>query len=118
MGSRYQSARETLTAGAESGVSQARVPIPHLPQSLLDHVRSFPCVSLASHVLKLRSGRRSTGLYPASHGIVANDFWDPATGKEFVYIDPTKSWSGEWWGGEPVRANPSPRALAACPTLS
>ncbi|KAM0790620.1 hypothetical protein ACM66B_004483 [Microbotryomycetes sp. NB124-2] len=42
-----------------------------------------------------------TGLYPASHGIVANDFVDPSTGDEFVYTKPEHSWSSRWWRGEP-----------------
>jgi hypothetical protein len=43
-----------------------------------------------------------TGLYPESHGIVANDFFDPTTGKEFTYTVPERSWPAEWWHGEPV----------------
>jgi len=43
-----------------------------------------------------------TGLYAESHGIVANDFYDPVTKKEFVYTKPDHSWSEEWWHGEPV----------------
>lgn len=58
--------------------------------------------ALLAHRLTCSSFRR-TGLYPSSHGIVANDFWDPALQKEFVYTDSAKSWGPEWWGGEPVR---------------
>ena len=43
-----------------------------------------------------------TGLYAESHGIVANDFFDPRTGKEFIYTSPEHSWPAEWWGGEPI----------------
>ena len=43
-----------------------------------------------------------TGLYPESHGIVGNNFYDPATDKVFVYTDPKRSHDGYWWGGEPV----------------
>ncbi|KAK4700203.1 hypothetical protein P7C70_g6048, partial [Phenoliferia sp. Uapishka_3] len=56
----------------------------------------FPSLTFPNHYSLI------TGLYPASHGIVANDFIDPLTGKEFVYTEPTKSWPSEWWGGEPI----------------
>lgn len=56
----------------------------------------FPSLTFVNH------WSIATGLYPASHGIVANDFFDPRTGKEFVYTDPAKSWAPEWWGGEPI----------------
>ncbi|GAA5894436.1 hypothetical protein JCM6882_004821 [Rhodosporidiobolus microsporus] len=56
----------------------------------------FPSLTFPNHWSIL------TGLYPSSHGIVANDFWDPQLQKEFVYTDPGRSWEGEWWGGEPI----------------
>ncbi|KAM0750332.1 Phosphodiest-domain-containing protein [Meredithblackwellia eburnea MCA 4105] len=56
----------------------------------------FPSLTFPNHYSLI------TGLYPSSHGIVANDFFDPQTGKEFVYTEPTKSWPPEWWGGEPI----------------
>ncbi|GFZ43401.1 hypothetical protein JCM24511_01121 [Saitozyma sp. JCM 24511] len=43
-----------------------------------------------------------TGLYPSSSGIIANDFWDPQEGKEFVYTNTDKSWDAGWWWGEPM----------------
>jgi predicted AlkP superfamily pyrophosphatase or phosphodiesterase len=43
-----------------------------------------------------------TGLYAESHGIMANDFWDPSDETEFVYTDNSKSWLSKWWLGEPV----------------
>lgn len=45
-----------------------------------------------------------TGLYPSSHGIVANMFYDPDLKDDFNYRIPDKSWDPKWWGGEPVRA--------------
>lgn len=62
--------------------------------------------------------RRSTGLYPSAHGIVANDFWDPALEREFDYREPSKSWGKEWWGGEPVRLLLFSTNAAACCTRS
>jgi len=44
-----------------------------------------------------------TGLHEESHGIIANKFKDPKTGKRFDYHN-TSSWneSPEFWGGEPI----------------
>lgn len=43
-----------------------------------------------------------TGLYPANHGIVNNDFFDPATGTFFRYFQPAAARDARWWGGEPI----------------
>lgn len=48
-----------------------------------------------------------TGLYPESHGIVANRFYDPALKKEFVHYDASAKNNSRWWLGEPVRNNES-----------
>ncbi|BGP34102.1 hypothetical protein JCM10296v2_005917 [Rhodotorula toruloides] len=66
---------------------------------------SFPSLTFPNHWTLL------TGLYPSSHGIVANDFYDPELGKEFVYTEPGKSWGSEWWGGEPIWATASKASL-------
>lgn len=58
---------------------------------------SFPSVTFPNHYTLI------TGLYPESHGIVANKFWDPALQKEFKYTDPAKSRDREWWSqAEPL----------------
>jgi predicted AlkP superfamily pyrophosphatase or phosphodiesterase len=43
-----------------------------------------------------------TGLYPESHGIIANDFWDPQMQRDFVYTKHDMSWDARWWWGEPM----------------
>ncbi|RPB02956.1 Phosphodiest-domain-containing protein [Choiromyces venosus 120613-1] len=73
-----------LTAIAHSGLS---------PRWLTP---AFPSVTFPNHWTIV------TGLYPESHGIVGNSFWDPAFEKEFFYTDPARSMQGEWWGGEPL----------------
>lgn len=40
-------------------------------------------------------------MYPESHGLVGNTFWDPALEAEFYYTDPARSLDPKWWGGEP-----------------
>lgn len=43
-----------------------------------------------------------TGLYPAHHGIVNNDFFDPTLGEYFHYNQPRSVHDPRWWGGEPI----------------
>lgn len=56
---------------------------------------SFPSVTFPNHYTL------ATGLYPESHGIVGNTFWDPDLEAEFYYTDPERSHDPKWWGGEP-----------------
>ena len=57
---------------------------------------SFPSVTFPNHYTLV------TGLYPESHGIVGNTFWDPALKADFHYTDPARSLDPKWWGGEPL----------------
>ncbi|PWW76870.1 Phosphodiest-domain-containing protein, partial [Tuber magnatum] len=57
---------------------------------------AFPSVTFPNHWTIV------TGLYPESHGIVGNSFWDPVLEQEFFYTDPARSLQREWWGGEPL----------------
>ncbi|KAF9431903.1 hypothetical protein BGZ76_011556 [Entomortierella beljakovae] len=57
---------------------------------------SFPTLTFPNHYTL------STGLYPSSHGIVANKFYDPHFEEDFNYKIPAKSWDAKWWGGEPI----------------
>jgi predicted AlkP superfamily pyrophosphatase or phosphodiesterase len=43
-----------------------------------------------------------TGLHPARHGIVNNDFFDTERGAFFHYFQPGSFRDGSWWGGEPI----------------
>jgi predicted AlkP superfamily pyrophosphatase or phosphodiesterase len=43
-----------------------------------------------------------TGLYPSHHGIVNNDFFDPAMGEFFRYNRTASAAKPVWWGGEPI----------------
>ena len=42
-----------------------------------------------------------TGLYPESHGIVSNSFYDPILNDSFNYQSDLSNKDGKWWGGEP-----------------
>ena len=58
---------------------------------------SFPSVTFPNHYTLV------TGLYPESHGVVGNTFWDPVLEEEFYYTDPARSMQPKWWiGGEPL----------------
>jgi predicted AlkP superfamily pyrophosphatase or phosphodiesterase len=57
---------------------------------------SFPSVTFPNHFTLV------TGLYPESHGIVGNTFWDPALQEEFYYTDPSRSMQPKWWTAEPL----------------
>lgn len=41
------------------------------------------------------------GLYPESHGIISNKFFDERL-KDTFRIGPPASFEKKWWGGEPV----------------
>ncbi|WWC68295.1 uncharacterized protein I206_102219 [Kwoniella pini CBS 10737] len=72
----------------------------------------FPSLTFPNHWSLM------TGLHPESHGIVANNFYDPlfttdqntrlgagdkaTQGAQFVYIKEDKSWDSNWWWGEPI----------------
>jgi len=56
---------------------------------------SFPSVTFPNHYTL------ATGLYPESHGVVGNSFWDPTLQEEFYYVDPKRSMDPKWWNGEP-----------------
>ncbi|KAL2262942.1 hypothetical protein VTK26DRAFT_8868 [Humicola hyalothermophila] len=57
---------------------------------------SFPSLTFPNHYTI------ATGLYPESHGIVANTFWDPILQKEFHHTVPAQSLDPAWWKGEPI----------------
>lgn len=57
---------------------------------------SFPSVTFPNHFTLV------TGLYPESHGVVGNTFWDPELEEEFFYTDPERSMQAKWWQAEPV----------------
>lgn len=57
---------------------------------------SFPSVTFPNHFTLV------TGLYPESHGIVSNQFWDPALQEEFYYTDVKVSMQPKWWTAEPI----------------
>lgn len=57
---------------------------------------SFPSLTFPNHYTI------ATGLYPAHHGIVDNDFWDSSRQAEFHYNVPAAARDANWWGGTPL----------------
>ncbi|KAK2764520.1 hypothetical protein FQN54_009215 [Arachnomyces sp. PD_36] len=57
---------------------------------------SFPSVTFPNHFTLV------TGLYPESHGVVGNTFWDPELEEDFYYTDPERSLQPKWWNAEPI----------------
>lgn len=57
---------------------------------------SFPSVTFPNHFTLI------TGLYPESHGIVGNTFWDPDLHEEFYYTKSSSSMQPKWWTAEPL----------------
>ncbi|CAA22177.1 Nucleotide pyrophosphatase [Schizosaccharomyces pombe] len=63
-------------------------------------IPSFPSITFPNHYTIV------TGLYPESHGIVSNNFFDPVTGKQFVNSMPECNKDPTWWDkGEPIWVN-------------
>ncbi|TFK40742.1 Phosphodiest-domain-containing protein [Crucibulum laeve] len=56
----------------------------------------FPTLTFPNHWALM------TGLHAESHGIVANNFWDPASKEEFHYNQIKSCWNPAWWLGEPM----------------
>ena len=59
-------------------------------------ISSFPTLTFPNHYTL------ATGLRPEHHGIVNNNFFDPALGAAFSYKRHDCAVDGRWWGGEPI----------------
>ena len=59
-------------------------------------IPSFPTKTFPNHYTIV------TGLYPAHHGIIANNMWDPDLQTSFKTADRKQVKDRRWWGGEPI----------------
>lgn len=59
-------------------------------------IPSFPSVTFPNHYTMV------TGLYPEHHGIIANNFYDPARKKTYASRNATTVQDGSWYGGVPL----------------
>ncbi|KAJ3988030.1 Phosphodiest-domain-containing protein [Lentinula detonsa] len=56
----------------------------------------FPTLTFPNHWALM------TGLHAESHGIIANNFWDPQSELEFHYNKISSAWNPDFWLGEPM----------------
>lgn len=59
-------------------------------------IPAFPTNTFPNHYTLV------TGLLPAKHGIVNNEFFEPSSGLIFRYNRPESAQAPHWWGGEPI----------------
>ena len=59
-------------------------------------IPSFPSVTFPNHYAIV------TGLYPEHHGIIENNFYDPARMKTYESRNPDTVRDGSWYGGVPL----------------
>jgi len=57
---------------------------------------SYPSITFPNHYTIV------TGLYPEHHGIIANNFYDPARKETYSYHDSKAVGDGTWYGGTPL----------------
>ncbi len=57
---------------------------------------SFPSLTFPNHYTI------ATGLYPAHHGLVDNNFWDPARQRKYSMGNKKESYDSSWYGGTPL----------------
>eukprot|EP01125_Pyxidicula_operculata_P015449 TRINITY_DN5242_c0_g1_i2.p1 TRINITY_DN5242_c0_g1~~TRINITY_DN5242_c0_g1_i2.p1 ORF type:complete len:405 (+),score=53.90 TRINITY_DN5242_c0_g1_i2:33-1247(+) len=69
---------------------------------------SFPTKTFPNHYTIV------TGLYPESHGIISNSFYDPKTHSEFSATLNSSALNDGWWfGGEPIWATVQKQGMKA-----
>lgn len=56
----------------------------------------FPSVTFPNHY------SIATGLYPGTHGIVSNAFFDSGLNETFNYSNHSNNLDSKWWKGEPI----------------
>lgn len=59
-------------------------------------IPSYPSLTFPNHYTLV------TGLYPEHHGIVGNQFYDPARKERYTFTDPKTATDGSWYGGTPL----------------
>lgn len=67
----------------------------------------FPSLTFPSHYTL------ATGLWPESHGLIGNRFFDPVRDDDFNYRDPEDATDGSWYGGEPIWSTAEKQGMVA-----
>ncbi len=81
---RKDGAKHLLALGANGAIA---------PEGMIP---AYPSLTFPNHYTLV------TGLYPEHHGIVANNFYDPARKQRYSYTDPATARDGSWYGGTPL----------------
>jgi predicted AlkP superfamily pyrophosphatase or phosphodiesterase len=74
-------------------------------------IPSFPTKTFPNHYTIV------TGLYPAHHGIVANNIYDPDMNARFKTSDRAAVTDARWWGGEPIWVTAEKQGVRTAPLL-
>jgi predicted AlkP superfamily pyrophosphatase or phosphodiesterase len=74
-------------------------------------IPSFPTKTFPNHYTIV------TGLYPAHHGIVANDMYDPILKEKFSKKNPESMRDPRWWGGEPIWIAAEKQGIRTAPLM-
>src|SRR5882757_8290676 len=81
---RKYEAKHLLALGAEGAIA---------PEGMIP---AYPSLTFPNHYSMV------TGLYPEHHGIVANNFYDPARKQTYRLGVPATVTDGSWYGGTPI----------------
>jgi predicted AlkP superfamily pyrophosphatase or phosphodiesterase len=74
-------------------------------------IPSFPTKTLPNQYTMV------TGLYPAHHGIVGDNIYDPNLSAWFRKDDPEAQEDTRWWGGEPIWVTAEKQGLRTAPLM-
>lgn len=67
----------------------------------------YPSLTFPSHFTI------ATGLWPESHGLVGNRFYDPIRDQEYNYRNPDDVGDGSWYSGEPIWSTAEKQGMVA-----
>ncbi len=74
-------------------------------------IPSFPTKTFPNHYTI------ATGLYPAHHGIIANNIYDPALKQKFTTKNQDEQRDPRWWGGEPIWITAEKQGIRTAPLM-
>ena len=67
----------------------------------------FPAMTFPSHY------SIATGMYPGSHGLVGNTFYDPVEDRSYDFRVQSAVEDGQWYGGEPIWVTAEKQGMVA-----
>lgn len=91
----------------------ARFDTPHFDRLAARGMRAAGLVSVFPSLTFPGHYSIATGMHPEAHGMVGNEFFDPARGAEFSYRRSGDAQDGSWWGGEPIWVTAETQGMVA-----